>query len=122
MGARIGKWWLNLGLVVASLIVLAAVLEIGLRFMPVRDAAHTRPVNDLNPAMRFHLLDRADQMGYFTVDLQPWFEAAHRKDGRRFEFEDDWHWNGRGHQTLCRALLAAPFFEGLAPKDAPVGR
>jgi hypothetical protein len=55
--------------------------------------------------MREHFIPRAREAGFEVADLQPRFAAGHAADGRRFEFEDDNHWNAAGHEEVARAIL-----------------
>ena len=49
----------------------------------------------------------AGKRGFVVIDMQPVFEAAYRRDGRRFEFPTDTHWNGHAHGLLAEAARAA---------------
>jgi hypothetical protein len=60
--------------------------------------------------MRRHLIQLAIQRGYEVVDMQPRFIQRHARDGARFEFPTDGHWNGSGHQEAARAVATSQVF------------
>ena len=51
--------------------------------------------------MRTHLMDRARTEGYEVLDLQPAFIEDYGRRHLRFEFPDDNHWNGTGHEVFA---------------------
>lgn len=57
--------------------------------------------------MRQYFIETAIVKGYEVIDLQPGFIARHHKDGARFEFPTDGHWNGLGHQVAADAVSAS---------------
>ena len=57
--------------------------------------------------MRRYFLERAQKNGYEAIDLQPTFISRHHRDGSRFEFPTDGHWNAVGHQEAADAITAA---------------
>ena len=61
--------------------------------------------DDYFSQMRRYFVRQARERGYEVIDLQPLFIARHEADGTVFEFEDDAHWNGRGHEIAARAIL-----------------
>jgi hypothetical protein len=67
--------------------------------------------------MREYLIAQARKYPYRTVDLQPRFIERHKRDGARFEWPIDSHWNATGHEEAAAAvadtgilqrLIAAP--------------
>lgn len=54
--------------------------------------------------MRGHFIVKARARGYEVMDLQAYFIDRHRRDGSRFEFPTDYHWNGTGHEVVARAI------------------
>jgi hypothetical protein len=54
--------------------------------------------------MRRYLDERARARGFHVIDLQPLFIARHRREGLRFEFPTDAHWNELGHRVVAEAL------------------
>lgn len=56
--------------------------------------------------MRAHLLGRGRDLGYAMVDMQPRLMERHAKDGARFEWSFDGHWNSIGHEEAATAVLA----------------
>ena len=57
--------------------------------------------------MRSSLMAAARSRGYVVVDMEPYFRAAFAKDGRRFEFPQDNHWNAHGHEIVFAAVRKA---------------
>jgi hypothetical protein len=55
--------------------------------------------------MRSHLLDRGRRLGYVMIDMQPRLIARHARDGARFEWSFDGHWNSVGHEEAAAAVL-----------------
>jgi hypothetical protein len=54
--------------------------------------------------MRRDLIAKARARGFLVLDLEPVFLAAYAKDGARFEFSTDGHWNAHGHEVVAAAL------------------
>ena len=54
--------------------------------------------------MRSSLMAAARSRGYVVVDMEPYFRVAFAKDGRRFEFPQDNHWNAHGHEIVFAAV------------------
>jgi hypothetical protein len=63
--------------------------------------------------MRDHFTTKARALGYEVVDLQPRFIEQHRRDGSRFEFPTDYHWNGNGHAVVAHAIQSSAVFESV---------
>lgn len=63
--------------------------------------------------MRSRFMDTARARGYGVADLHPTFRDRHRQDGTRFNFSDDGHWNGDGHQVAAEAIAAWPAWRSL---------
>ena len=63
--------------------------------------------------MRKYTADQARARGFVVIDMQPLFEHAYRRDGQRFEFPTDSHWNGRAHGILANAIIESELFVGL---------
>ena len=79
--------------------------------------------------MRNYFIARAQASAYRVVDLQPRFIVRHQREGVRFEWAIDSHWNGYGHQRAARAVLDTGLLQrslGLpsltAPNTAPLDR
>jgi hypothetical protein len=54
--------------------------------------------------MRAHLMDRARAGGFEVLDMQPEFIADYKQRHLTFEFPDDNHWNGSGHEVFARVV------------------
>jgi len=61
--------------------------------------------------MRQYFLEQAKRNGYEAIDMQPRFISRHRRDGSRFEFALDAHWNGLGHEEVADAITSSRMFE-----------
>ena len=67
-------------------------------------------------AARFHgqmmryVAEQARARGFGIVDLEPVFVARHRRDGSRFEFRLDSHWNELGHQVVAAEIRDSALF------------
>ena len=55
--------------------------------------------------MRSYLMDEARRKGYRVADLEPRFIQRHARDGVRFEWVVDSHWNAYGHEEAAAAIL-----------------
>lgn len=51
--------------------------------------------------MRRYFAARAAAHGYAVIDMQPVFIERYRRDGVRFEFRTDRHWNELGHRVVA---------------------
>ncbi len=65
--------------------------------------------------MRDYFTAAARGRGYEVIDLQPIFQARYARDGERFEFPNDNHWNTVGHRVAAEALCASHLFQELFP-------
>jgi len=63
--------------------------------------------------MRAELMAAARRLGIEVIDMQTVFAAAYRKDGRRFEFPDDAHWDSHGHEVAASAIRGSALFHKL---------
>lgn len=57
--------------------------------------------------MRRAFLEKARSLGYEAIDLEPLFATRNARTGERFEFEDDGHWNGNGHDVAAEAIASS---------------
>lgn len=60
--------------------------------------------------MRHFFLKTARNASFEVVDLDNKFFAKYRKDGARFEFPTDSHWNGVAHELAAEAAFASSVF------------
>jgi len=58
--------------------------------------------------MRQYLLAQAKVQGFIVLDLRPAMITQFSANGKRFEFDDDNHWNARGHQLMAQELYQIP--------------
>jgi hypothetical protein len=63
--------------------------------------------------MRHYFLEQAERNGYEAIDMQPRFIVRHRRDGSRFEFPVDAHWNELGHHEAADAIVSSRLLEGM---------
>ena len=63
------------------------------------------------PLLRRYFVAEARARGYSVVDLEPIFIQQFQRDGRRFEFPADAHWNAHGHAVATEALRGTRAFE-----------
>ena len=69
------------------------------------DASALKAVSDSYfSIMRAHLMDRARAGGFEVLDMQPALIADYRQRHLTFEFPDDNHWNGTGHEVFARVV------------------
>jgi hypothetical protein len=83
------------------------------------DEALRRSQHSYVDEMRRYVDEQARARGFEVVDLQPLFIARHRRDGRRFEFATDKHWNELGQQMVAEALEKSAVYTGLFAAAAP---
>lgn len=59
--------------------------------------------------MRNAFLQRARQAGFVAIDMDPPFFAAFAATGQRFDFPNDGHWSGAGHEIAAKVLIKNGF-------------
>lgn len=72
--------------------------------------------------MRTYFLKRARRLGYSTVDLDPLFFAEHRRNGTRFEYPRDGHWNPSGHELAAEAVVRSELYRNIFEPTADARR
>lgn len=83
--------------------------EVILLFDADRTAIYTgeADANSFPELMKNYSIDKSKSYKNIRVlDLQSIFEKSYKIDGKKFEFENDFHWNAHGHQVAARALGA----------------
>jgi hypothetical protein len=65
--------------------------------------------------MRHYLIERGEQHGFEVLDMQPRFVQRHARDGTRFEFSSDHHWNWHGHEEAANAVASSRVFKQIFP-------
>ena len=63
--------------------------------------------------MRQYFLEQVTSHGYEAIDMQPRLISRHHRDGSRFEFPIDAHWNDVGHQEAAEAIASSRMFAAL---------
>lgn len=61
--------------------------------------------------MRRHFMEHARSAGFEVIDMTPAFAAAWARDGQRFEFPNDNHWNPLGHRIVADQIARSSVFE-----------
>ena len=69
--------------------------------------------------MRAHLMNQARAAGFEVLDLQPALIADYRERQLRFEFPDDNHWNGIGHEVFARVVRGSKVYRNTFGSDRP---
>jgi len=82
------------------------------------DAALARAGDSYFARMREYFAATAGKQGYAVLDLQPLFRADYRAQRRRFEFEDDMHWNEYGHALVARSIAGSAWLSGVLASPA----
>lgn len=77
------------------------------------DAALRQSEDSYHARLRRYFAAQAQARGYAVIDLQPVFIARHRRDGARFEFPSDSHWNELGHRLVAQELANSAVFDGV---------
>ena len=63
--------------------------------------------------MRRAFMEKAAAKGYEVIDLDTRFIPRHARTGESFEFRDDNHWNGAGHELAFEAVMASKLLANL---------
>ncbi|HET7362987.1 MAG TPA: hypothetical protein VFJ70_05355 [Burkholderiales bacterium] len=69
--------------------------------------------NGYQGRMRSYIAAEARRRGYEVLDMQPVFVARHARDGSRFEFPTDKHWNALGHEVVAQEMRRSAVFQRL---------
>jgi hypothetical protein len=60
--------------------------------------------------LRSHFIERARELGYRIVDMEPLFRAEYAKTRMKFDYWPvDRHWNRHGHEVAAEAVMSALF-------------
>ncbi|GHV05186.1 hypothetical protein AGMMS50229_07860 [Campylobacterota bacterium] len=83
----------------------------GIRGDELGDLYSENPAFDSYAAQMFaYLRSQAGSLGYEVIDMQNYFSDDYIKNGARFEYEDDGHWNEYGHQIVFETIIKNPAF------------
>ncbi|HET7362986.1 MAG TPA: hypothetical protein VFJ70_05350 [Burkholderiales bacterium] len=63
--------------------------------------------------MRGYVAGEARRRGFRVIDLQPVFMARYQRDGQRFEFPTDKHWNALGQRVVAEELRSSELYHGV---------
>ena len=55
--------------------------------------------------MRSYTMQEASSNGITVVDMDPIFRDDYARNGEKFEFPTDGHWNEHAHQLVSKALI-----------------
>jgi hypothetical protein len=67
--------------------------------------------------MRRYLAAAALDKGFEVIDMASLFVSDYEKNGIRFEFPSDYHWNSMGHQVVAQAIYGAKAFANVFDRD-----
>lgn len=70
--------------------------------------------------MRSYLAAEARRRGYEVLDMEPVFMARHARDGARFEFPTDKHWNALGQELVAEQMRRTNVFQRLFGRRSAV--
>ncbi len=87
----------------------------GMRPHIYSDSDLTRAKGSYFDLMRRYFLEQSHKNGYEAIDMQPRFISRHRRDGSRFEFALDAHWNGLGHEEAADAIASSGVLSLISP-------
>ncbi len=68
--------------------------------------------------MRRYFLEAARRAGHEAIDLQPPMVERVRREGVRFEWPVDGHWNVLGHEEAARAIVDSRTFRTVGRRDS----
>lgn len=60
--------------------------------------------------MRRYFIEAAMENGYEVIYMEPIFINRNHKDGSRFDFETDGHWNALGHKLVAEAIQSSDVY------------
>jgi hypothetical protein len=73
-------------------------------------ADRTALTNSTWGLMRTYMMAEAARRGIETIDLDAVFRERYARDGKRFEYPTDSHWNGEGHGAAAEAVAQSRAF------------
>jgi len=107
-GQRVINWFLDALPQAACLAPRDIVLVVDAPRPQLYDAAELAAVQiSYFGQMRAQLISKGKARGFNVVDMEPQFVSAYAADGRPFEYPNDGHWNGRGHEVAAAATSQA---------------
>lgn len=69
--------------------------------------------------MRTHLINQAHAAGFEVLDMQPALIADYRERQLTFEFPDDNHWNGIGHEVFAEMVRGSKVYRDTFGSQQP---
>jgi len=60
--------------------------------------------------MRRYFIEKAMENSYEVIYMEPIFINRNHKDGSRFDFETDGHWNALGHKLIAEAIQSSAVY------------
>lgn len=60
--------------------------------------------------LQTYFLEQARKRGYEVIDLNPIMQADFKKNGKRFEQPEDFHWSGEGHRLAAETIAKSKVF------------
>lgn len=74
----------------------------------VRESIYSEEVNSSESyfgIMRNYFISKSRQLGYEVIDLDQVFRTDYKNASKKFEFEQDWHWNAYAHNLVSQKML-----------------
>jgi hypothetical protein len=75
------------------------------------EATLARAQNGYHEQMRRYIGAEARRRGFEVIDLEPVFIARYQREGKRFEFPTDSHWNELGQRVVAAELERSSVFK-----------
>ena len=85
----------------------------GLREYIYRDGSDSQEKKSYAYVMNQYFIQQSEASRFFAIDLHPIFRDDYFRNGERFEFETNAHWNARGHELAAEAVRLALSQRGL---------
>ncbi len=85
----------------------------GLREYIYRDGSDLQEKKSYAYVMNQYFIQQSEASRFFAIDLHPIFRDDYLRNGEKFEFETNAHWNARGHELAAQAVRLALSQRGL---------
>ncbi len=61
--------------------------------------------------LREYFIKKAENLGYEVIDMDPAFSSEYNANGKKFEFDIDYHWNKIGHYVVYSEIIKSEFYK-----------
>ena len=85
----------------------------GLREYIYRNGSDSQEKKSYEYVMNQYFIQQSEANRFFAIDLHPIFREDYLRNGEKFEFETNAHWNARGHELAAQAVQLALGQRGL---------